>query len=195
MALLHRATIIPDKAELLAAWVPLQPWYAGGGAITTLGVYHFDDPAGEVGIETFLLRAGGGPVLQVPLTYRAAPLEGAGDALVCEMQHSVLGPRWVYDALADPVYMATLVATVVTGASQARMELEVDGVLQQREVTTFAQGSGVPGAVVPSGSEAEVTVCRVVAAEPSFDTSGAQTLMGRWPDNSTPTLLAAVRVG
>lgn len=193
MALLHRATITPTKPELLAAWVPLQPWYAGDGDLAVLGAYRFDDPAGEVGIETFLLRAGSGPVLQVPLTYRAAPLEGAGAALVTEMEHSALGRRWVYDALADPVYTATLVTTVLTGGCQAGMEIEVDGVMQQREITTFAQGSGVPGTPVPPLTEVEATVVRVVTDEPAFDTTGAGTLTGRWPDHSTPALLAVVR--
>jgi hypothetical protein len=46
----------------------------------SVSAYRFDDPAGEVGIETLLVRRGAGPVLQVPLTYRGAPLAGAEDA-------------------------------------------------------------------------------------------------------------------
>ena len=37
-----------------------------------------------------------------PLTYRDEPLDGADDAFIAEMQHSVLGTRWVYDGLRDP---------------------------------------------------------------------------------------------
>ncbi len=61
-----------------------------------------------MGVETLLVRVGEGPVLQVPLTYRGAPLPGGESALVGTMEHSVLGPRWVYDGTGDPVYVATL---------------------------------------------------------------------------------------
>ncbi len=210
MALLHRATLTPTKADMLAAWLPHQEWYAGGGPLTVLGAYRFDDPDDQVGIETFLVRAGSGPVLQVPLTYRGAPLEGAEHGLVTEMQHSVLGPRWVYCGCDDPAYAAALVSTVLTGGAQAAQEIEVDGVRKSRETTTFARGSGVPDAVVPTlgplarrevdgctvlkSDEAEVTVCRKVTSTPGFDTAGLQTLHGRWPGHSEPTLLAAVGV-
>lgn len=43
--------------------------------LTVLGAYPFDDPDGEVAIETHLLAAGT-TVLQVPVTYRAAPYSG-----------------------------------------------------------------------------------------------------------------------
>lgn len=57
MAVHHLATIVPSKLELLQAWVPHQPWTAGAdtSALTRLGSYRFDDPDGEVGIETHLL--------------------------------------------------------------------------------------------------------------------------------------------
>ena len=212
MALLHRATISPSKSEMLAAWAPHRPWYLGAAAsgdLSVLGAYRFDDPAGEVGIESFLLRAGDGPVLHVPVTYRGAPLEGAEDALVTEMEHSVLGPRWVYDGCADPAYAAALATTVLTGGRHAPMEIEVDGEMRTREATTFVVGSGVPGTPVPTITEVqrrevesctvlaagglELTVCRVLTGGDPLDASGAQTLTGRWPDRSEPTLLAMVR--
>jgi hypothetical protein len=42
-----------------------------------VGAYRFDDPVGEVGIETHLVRAGE-RLLHVPLTYRANPMITAG---------------------------------------------------------------------------------------------------------------------
>ena len=39
----------------------------------------------------------------VPLTYRAAALEGADGALIGTTEHGVLGRRWVYDGIGDPV--------------------------------------------------------------------------------------------
>ncbi|MGC4856177.1 maltokinase N-terminal cap-like domain-containing protein [Micromonospora sp. DT4] len=72
------------------------------------GAYRFDDPAGEVGIETMLVAAADGPVHQVPLTYRAAPLDDVDEWLVGTTEHSALGRRWVYDGCADPVYAAAV---------------------------------------------------------------------------------------
>ncbi|MBA4085209.1 maltokinase N-terminal cap-like domain-containing protein [Janibacter terrae] len=118
MATIHDAVLRPDKVELVTAWMGGQRWYVGAGRrprLTRLDSWRLDDPAGEVGIETiaFLDESGTTPVVyQVPLTYRGAPLEGAEAALVGEMEHSVLGHRWVYDAPHDPVYVAQLLRLV-----------------------------------------------------------------------------------
>src|SRR6478736_60612 len=91
MALFHRATVTPTKAELIAEWAPTQPWGVPVDVpLEVIGSYRFDDPEGRVGIESHLVDAGD-TLLQVPLTYRDAPLEGADDALITEMQHTVLG--------------------------------------------------------------------------------------------------------
>ena len=92
MALLHRAELRPTKLDLLAAWLPSRRWFHGpaGADIVRVAGFRFDDPAGEVGIETILVRLGDG-VHQVPLTYRGAPLDGADDFLVGTTEHSVLG--------------------------------------------------------------------------------------------------------
>ncbi len=68
MAVHQPATITPGKLELLQAWVPQQSWGAGAdtSSLTRLGSYRFDDPDGEVGMETHLLGTADGQVLQVP---------------------------------------------------------------------------------------------------------------------------------
>ena len=102
MALFHLATIAPTKTELIAKWAPTQSWGPPPDLpIEVIGSYRFDDPEGRVGMETNLVTAGD-TLLHIPLTYRDEPLEGAADALIVEMQHSVLGTRWVYDGLRDP---------------------------------------------------------------------------------------------
>src|SRR5215213_286445 len=108
MALLHQAELRPSKLELLAAWLPTREWHRGPltAGLTRVAAYRFDDPAGEVGIETMLVRAGNGPLVQAPLTYRGAPMEGAERWLIGTMEHSVLVSRWVYDGCGDPVYAA-----------------------------------------------------------------------------------------
>lgn len=207
MALLHRADLTPSKLELLNVWLPTRSWYAGPAEpdLTKVGAFRFDDPAGAVGIETLLVRAGDGPVLQVPLTYRGAPLGGAERWLVGTTEHSVLGPRWVYDAAGDPVYAATLAHTILTGAGQAPEEFEVDGVRQVRPNDLQATGSGHAGVPVPGVSgvlrseDADptriatdlltLTVIRVLGDDPAAP-GDAPTLTATWPGQPTPRLLA-----
>ncbi len=101
MAIIHKATLSPSKLELIADYLPKQPWFIQDGSPELIGAYRFDDPAGEVGLETHVVTAGE-RVYQVPLSYRGYALAGAEEWLIGTMDHSVLGKRWVYDACADP---------------------------------------------------------------------------------------------
>src|SRR5688572_30031266 len=136
MAIIHRATLRPSKLELVAGWVPGRPWggAAAGTEVEQLGAYRFDDPVGEVGTETFVLRAGD-TLLHVPLTYRGVPVPELAEYLVGTTEHSVLGRRWCYDACADPVYVAALAAAVLTGSPQAEEYVQVDGRQERRDPT------------------------------------------------------------
>jgi hypothetical protein len=119
MAIFHSATITPTKAELIAAWAPTRSWGpAAADPIDLIGSYRFDDPNGRVGMETHLVSARGA-LFQVPLTYRDEPLDGAEDALITEMQHSVLGTRLVYDGLRDPHFVVMLAGVAMTGQGEA----------------------------------------------------------------------------
>ncbi|HWJ80590.1 MAG TPA: hypothetical protein VNS55_00015 [Nocardioides sp.] len=182
MAILHDATLKPTKLEVLEGWAPRQTWWpAGAPGFELIGRFRFDDPDGEVGIETFLLRAADGSVVQVPLTYRGAPLDGG--ELVSTMEHSVLGDRWVYDALTDPVYRAVLADVVATGAHEATQWIHrEDG--PPAEVPSSVRAWGVPG---PDGA---VDVLRVVDVDAEAPASGA--LLAQWEGQPTPVLLAAV---
>ena len=174
MALLHDATIVPSKRELIAAWLPGQPWAAGLPELRPIGSFRFDDPAGEVGVETILLRDEAGTVtVQVPLTYRGAPLAGAEAHLVGTTEHSVLGSRWVYDAPADPVYVAAVTDAIVSGGTGAEEYFEEDGVRRTREPSATVAGSGVAG-----GSE--LVVVRVLGEPVDADA----VLTGTWPGGS-----------
>ncbi len=127
MALFHAATIVPSKEQIINDWVPLQSWAPPAGTpITIIGSYRFDDPEGKVGMETFLASAGD-QVLQVPVTYRDTPLEGADDALISTMEHSALGTRWVYDGLRDPRFVLMLAAGAMTGQGEALGMAVYDG--------------------------------------------------------------------
>lgn len=170
MALLHRATLTPTKPELLHAWLPSRSWAAGLAELTPVGGYRFDDPEGEVGVEGLVLRDAGGTFVHVPLTYRAAPLDGAEDHLVGTMEHSVLGIRLVYDAEGDPVWHAAVTATVLAGGTGAEEYFEVDGVRETREPLVAVTGSG--GQV----ADPEAVVVHRVGTAPAGDA----VLTGRW---------------
>ncbi|MDO3685238.1 hypothetical protein [Micromonospora sp. C28ISP2-4] len=192
MALLHRAELRPSKLELLVPWLPGRSWFAGeaGAEVTRVAAYRFDDPAGEVGVETLLVRAGDGPVLQVPLTYRGAPLAGADDFFVGLVEHSVLGRRWVYDACGDPVYPPLLAAAALADAGQAEEYFEVDGKREVRPASMTLTGSRtgrpVPAPPVSPASAAPVSP----ALEPAGPVSAGPAPAG--PDDGGVTV---VRVG
>ena len=207
MAVHHPATIVPGKLELLQAWVPHQPWARGAdaSALTRLGSYRFDDPDGEVGVETHLLGTADGQVLQVPLTYRGEPLASAEHALVTTMTHTTLGDRWVYDGCHDPVYLRAVLTAVLTGGREADLFAATDAGLVQEELTTHVRGNGSPATAVPDLAAPVVThdgaVTRISAGPvltllraPSAGSGGAEgpALTGTWPGQDAPLLLATV---
>jgi hypothetical protein len=206
MALLHAAEIRPTKIKLVRTWGPTQPWFVGDDLdLRTVGAYRFDDPDGEVGIETLLVRAGDGPVLQIPLTYRGEELAGADEWLITTMEHSALGKRWVYDACGDPVYAAALATTILTGGTEAAVERESDGVRTPVEPTARVIGSGsqteidtvglvdvrdADSATLVITSVADLELLRVLGD--SFALGGS-TLTGTWAGQAEPVLLAVAR--
>lgn len=150
MGLVHAtADIVPTKQELVEAWMPSRPWAGGATEVKVLAGYRFDDPEGEVGIETIVWRTPDDVLLQVPLTYRAAPLPGADEHLISTMEHTVLGSRWVYDGCADPVWAAAVVTTILTGGTQAQVYVERDGERVNVPARLPVRGSGSPDASVP----------------------------------------------
>lgn len=208
MALLHEATLTPAKLDLLAAWLPGRPWAAeAAGELEQLGAYRLDDPAGEVGLEGFLLAVGS-TILHVPVSYRGAPLEGAAEHLVGTTEHSVLGTRWVYDACGDPVWASVLAETVLAGGTEAEQYFEVDGERVPRASTVTVIGSGTAGTPVPGidavsarddgpttvvrAGELELVVVHRLGVDATPLTTGVETLTGRWPGGG-PAVLATVR--
>ncbi|MEU8461123.1 1,4-alpha-glucan branching protein [Streptomyces sp. NPDC029003] len=185
MAVIHHTTLSPTKLELLAAWLPLKPWYRGAGDLTRLanaGGFRLDDPEGEVGIEFMVVTdtSGGEPVAHlVPLTYRGAPLDGAGDGLVGTLEHGVLGPRWVYDGAHDPVLVRQL-AELLAGRATAQAQSESDA----PDPTVEVRALRAAPAAAPAGSgkvadTADATVIGLGPADgagPLFDLTLARVL-------------------
>jgi hypothetical protein len=201
----HTATLSPTKQELVEAWLPSRSWAEGRTVTSKVGEYRFDDPAGEVGVETILWRTDDDTVLQTPLTYRAAPLDGAEAYLVGTTDHSVLGQRWVYDGCGDPVWAAALVDAISTGGRQAQMFIEHDGRRVDVPPRIQVRGSGSDdsapqvtsidrvvdeGAVtVVTAGDVEIAVARVVGAP----VGNGPHLSGSVGDSDETTVLAALR--
>src|SRR5262245_2931593 len=156
MGFVHaRATVSPSKRELVEAWLPTRPWASGLAIADKVAEYRFDDPDGEVGVETILWRTVDGGLLQTPLTYRATPLAGGEDFLVGTSDHSVLGDRWVYDGCGDPVWAATLATAILTGGAQAQMVIEREGRMVDVPARMQVRGSGSPDAPAPEVTTVE----------------------------------------
>ncbi len=159
MAIIHQTTMSPGKLDLLAGWLPAQPWYPGAArepALAKAGGFRLDDPQGEVGIEFMVVTDGSGDgaiSYQVPLTYRGAELPGAGANLIGTSEHGVLGRRWIYDGTADPVLVAQLVALIQGDAEPQAQSLSntPDPTVTGIPVTGSSLTVTGPAAVVASG--------------------------------------------
>lgn len=138
--------LVPHFRDFLPQWIARQRWFRGDGipSVAPVGFIRFEDPVGEVGMETHLLTDGSA-VYQIPMTYRGAPTDI--DGLIATAEHSVLGTRWIYDATADPVWIGEVLRLVAhdgatgveggrgLGPAQARGRRLVAGPLPPHEVT------------------------------------------------------------
>ena len=205
MSLFHIAKLTPTKSELIAQWAPTQPWgFAAGAPIEVIGSYRFDDPDGRVGMETHLVEAGGA-LLQIPLTYRDEPLDGADDAFIVEMDHSVLGTRWVYDGLRDPRFVVMLAAVTMTGQGEALGMAEFEGRWYVAPSNVRIEGGGWTQERVPvdgfdiERDDATGTVLRndrfemTVFRRPEAGPRPAIGLTATWDTQPNPVVLAEVR--
>ena len=201
MALIHQATLTPSKIELLQQSVPGRSWFTDDGPLEAVGAYRWDDPAGDVGIETHVVRSGG-TLFQLPVTYRASPLESA--ELIGTTEHSVLGRRWVYDGCTDPVYVRALVTALFTAAPQAELWYDLDGGRERRDPSVRVSVEG-DRAEVPTIDDVTVidedltTLVRAGGTEFVLqrvlgpDVPGRSRLRGTWDGLDAPVGLAAAR--
>jgi hypothetical protein len=182
MAVIHHTTLTPSKLELLAAWLPAQPWYEGSERQAhpeKAGGFRLDDPDGEVGIEFMVVNDRSGDrvfTYHLPLSYRGAPLDGADDALIGTAEHGVLGKRWVYDGVHDPVLVGQLLALIQGGATPQAQSISD---APDRSVTSHFTGTREP---------AGITSVTVINGPRSADLV-MQRAMGAGPDGASPSEL------
>ncbi|MFD7325984.1 1,4-alpha-glucan branching protein [Streptomyces sp. NPDC059875] len=206
MAVIHHTTMNPTKLELLASWLPSQPWYVATGRAPELakaGGFRLDDPQGEVGIEFMVVTDGSGDgavAYHLPLTYRGAPLDGADAALVGTSEHGVLGKRWVYDGIHDPVLVERLLA-LLEGRAEPQAQSETGA--PDRSVTGRFDGVGLTAVTGPdavndgphgtdlavraagdTGSPLTLGVTRVLRADGPAEGRGQVTAEWQSPDGS-----------
>lgn len=214
MAQLFASSLVPGKLDLVRAWAPTRPWWPGsaGDRLERVGAFRWDDPEGEVGVEVLLVRTGDGVVLQVPLTYRGAPLAGAEEHLVGTMEHSVLGRRWVHDGCGDPVWARAVSAAALTGAPQAEEHLRhADGRDELRAPSVVVLAGTATNADVPTigdlvlddrdgrtlvrtdGLLVEVRRVLDLTGSPADEApAGARTVRAVWAGQESPVTLAVV---
>lgn len=182
MSEIFATTMNPTKNELIGAWLPRQPWFAGGPGpvLETLGGFRLDDPAGEVGME-FIIVADTAPrtpvTYFVPLAYRGAPLPGADPFLLGTSEHGVLGTRWIYDAEGDPLWHAQ-VRALLAGEVRAQHQ-NTSHTLEPLVGVHRAGGGSVSG----TGGEAEIAVIRRPVAGAQCPAGAAAWIASPWSED------------
>src|ERR1700761_3764669 len=151
MAVIHHTTLTPGKLELLAAWLPRQPWYRGRDDepdLARAGGFRLDDPDGQVGLEFMVVTdVATSTTYHVPVTYRDHELPGATEGLIGTAEHGVLGHRWVYDGAHDPVLVAQLVALI-----QGQAEPQAQSTTNTADPTVTSGSPVAAGPLAASGA-------------------------------------------
>lgn len=185
MSDIFAADLHPEKPEVVARRLSARfNTELSAADLRMITSFRFDDPAGEVGCETHIVAVtlpdAGEVVVQVPLTYRGAPLDDApAEALVTTMEHSVLGERWVYEGAHDPVYVTELLLSITDAGGAAEQFLVEDDGSRSRIMQGLANVHGTGPGIDPSRSSAPADEAAVA--------EGAR-VAGRTAETSLPTV-------
>ncbi|MEV5897624.1 maltokinase N-terminal cap-like domain-containing protein [Nonomuraea fuscirosea] len=198
MAVIHHTTLTPTKLELLTTWLPTRPWYRGGPAGPELakgGGFRLDDPEGAVGIEFMVVNdisGGRATAYLVPLTYRGAPLDEAGHALIGTAEHGVLGRRWIYDGCHDPVLIAELTALIegrVQPQDQNTTDAPAPHVTRSYTVTSAATQARRTTAETPASGTTAHAPASSTTTEASASGTTTQASLSGTTDDAEGTIL------
>lgn len=181
MAVVHKATLAPTKLQVMTRWLPEQEWFGGDPTtLLVLGAYRFDDVDGEVGIQAHIVQDGDGVIYQVPMTYRAAPLPGGDQQLMAELEHSVLGRRFVYDGSHDPVFLRETARAALTGASNVTEWQEQPDGADPVALPASMQVHGTGGHESVAPEAVEVALATTVAPIQDEQPPADSLLIGDW---------------
>lgn len=192
MSDIYDAELKPSKNQVLATVLE-----ADEADIEKLASYRFDDPAGQIGMEVHIVRTPDGTVLQVPLVYRPEPLEDAEeDELITTMEHSVLGTRYVYLGMSDPVFAEALDVTISEEQGGTEQFL-VEGDTRTPITEGLATVTGT-GEIELEEEEDDENLIGILELFAELDLDGLSEeeanqpgqLIGTWEGQDTPVLLA-----
>lgn len=192
MAIIHKAQLTPTKPEILRDLLSARGWLEADD-LSILGAYRFDDPAGQVGIECHLVRTGE-TIFHLPLTYRSAPIGSAEGAAgddrtaaepVATMEHSVLGTRYIYDALDDEVALDAFWRALCDEQRQADLDVYDDGRLVEHRAQSVELRLEIdPGAQAPQLAQLEDDGASFTIAQSLGGIDGVVRLVADWGEGS-----------
>lgn len=169
------AQLEPGKEFFQRRFLEREGLWKPGDSLAAQASWRLIDPEGQVGMEVAVVSVNN-RLMQVPLTYRPSPLPDAA-GLLGEMEHSVLGTRYIYDARRDPAFRAALREIVRRGGQPAAKRNLRTGelVLPQVEFRVIPgdetevviqigeANDAVPGTIVGTWGEGEPRRSAVVA--------------------------------
>ncbi|WP_309132692.1 hypothetical protein [Brevibacterium sp.] len=158
--------ISSELEQLLASWIPRQPWFPKLAAdfgtdpdITPMSVaraftYPAEELGGFVGLVT-VISVGDGPTLRrlnIPLSLRGSEDLHLRHALIGQVDDLARGPVYVYDGPADPVFVNLMADAIVKRKVFAGGQLSTESLRHDEDSAARRTSSGqVSAGQVPSG--------------------------------------------
>ncbi|WP_209370540.1 maltokinase N-terminal cap-like domain-containing protein [Brevibacterium renqingii] len=179
--------ISSELEQLLASWIPRQPWFPKLAAdfgndpdITPMSVaraftYTAEELGGFVGLVT-VISVGDGPTLRrlnIPLTLRGAEDMHLRHALIGQIDDLALGPVYVYDGAADPVFVNLMADAITKRKVFDGGQLSTESLRHSLEKTEARDRAPMPFPVSANGTPASAkssstaTPAEVVPPKPS----------------------------
>ncbi|MGO0602941.1 maltokinase N-terminal cap-like domain-containing protein [Brevibacterium linens] len=190
--------ISSELEQLLASWIPRQPWFPKLAAdfgtdpdITPMSVaraftYTAEELGGFAGLVT-VISVGDGPTLRrlnIPLTLRGAEDMHLRHALIGRVDDLALGTVYVYDGAADPVFVNLMADAITKRKVFDGGQLSTESLRHSQEKTEARDRAPMPFPVTANGAAASAngstnTAVEAVPPKPSIGdlTAGAEDVM------------------
>jgi maltokinase len=178
--------ISSELEQLLASWIPRQPWFPKLAAdfgtdpdITPMSVaraftYKAEELGGFVGLVTVISVGDGSTLrrLNIPLTLRGAEDIHLRHALIGRVDDLALGHVYVYDGAADPVFVNLMADAITKRKVFDGGQLSTESLRHSQEKTDARDRAPMPFPVTANGAAAsangsEPTPAEAVPPKPS----------------------------